>query len=154
VDEKMAYWMSGFTGAAQPFCDEPLIAAHIFQHAGSVKAGIAGGLFGGLTRRGMEKDNARRAGGLPDAVLIALGPSKVYVFEYSPSGTQLPMKPPLIVWPRTGIRVTSAAKRVASKLTIEAPDGQTYELESASMTGRMGKMTLEMFRLLSEPHAH
>jgi hypothetical protein len=153
LDEKLAYWMSGFTGAAQPYCDEPLIAAQIFQHAGSVKAGIARGLLGGIRPRRMEKEHARRAGGLPDVVLVAIGQTKVYVFEYSPAGTQLEMRPPLIVWSRAGIKVTSSSKRVASKLTIEDPGGLTYELESTSMTGRMGKMTLEMFRLLGDPNA-
>ena len=149
----MSYWMSGFTGAAQPFCDEQLIAAHIFQHAGSFKAGVARGLFGGLTSRVMQKENAERAGGLPDFVLIALGPTKIYVFRYAPRGAQLQLETPLYVWPRAQTKVTSTAKRVASKLTVEDPAGYAYALESTSMTGRMGKMTVEMFRLLADPQA-
>jgi hypothetical protein len=43
---------------------------------------------------------------------------------------------------------------VASKLTIRVKStGDRHELESTSMTGRLGKMTTEMFRLLADPQA-
>jgi hypothetical protein len=154
MDQKVAYWMSGYTAAAQPFCDEPLLAAQTFQGAGGFSSGVKRGLFGPLIGRRARDQAEDRAGGLPDMVLLAIGPTKVFVFAYKTSGTQLALEPPVRTWARPDVEVESDARRVASKLTIAIKStGDRHELESTSMTGRLGKMTLEMFRLLADPNA-
>ncbi len=147
----MAYWMSAYTQAAQPFCDEPLIAAHTFQAAGGFAAGIRSGLLMGWLTRRDRRELKDRSGGLPDTMLLAVGPTKVYVFEYRTRGLSLALGPPVRVWHRLDLEVTTRVRRVASELTIDVVStGEHHELESTSMTGRLGKMTREMFRLLDQ----
>lgn len=154
LDEKVAYWMSGYTKAAQPQCDEPVFAAQTFQGSGGFASGVKRGLFGVFAGRRERRATEERLGGLPDMVLIALGATKIYVFAYSPSGTSLELDAPVRVWNRDDIDVAYDTRRVASKLTIVVRStGERHELESTSMTGRLGKMTEEMFRLLSDPGA-
>lgn len=154
MDPKIAYWMSGYTEAAQPLCDEPLVAAQTFQGAGGFSSGVKRGLFGLWGSRRDRRDVQERLGGLPDTILMAIGPTRVFVFAYKTSGMQLALDPPVRVWRRDDIEVASDARRVASKVTITVKStGDRHELESTSMTGRLGKMTTEMFRLLANPRA-
>lgn len=152
MDREIHEWMASTIAAVQPYCDETLIAAHTFQGAGEWASAVSGGfLFGGLFRRA-PKDVRRRAGGLPDTVVLAIGPTKVYVFPYEMKGTRLVVPPPVRVWYRDDVLARGDKRLVASKLTIDVKStGDRHELESTSMTGRLGKMTLEMFRLLEDP---
>lgn len=148
----MAHWMWAYTQAAQPFCNEPVLAAQTFQAAGGFSAGIRSGfLLGWLTRRD-RRELKERSGGLPETVLLAVGPTKVFVFAYATRGLSLALAPPVRIWDRDDLEVTTQKRWVASKLTIDVfSSGEHHELESTSMTGRLGKMTLEIFRLLSQP---
>ncbi len=142
-------WMAPTIAAVQPYCDETIFAAHTFQGAGGWASGISNGLhFGGLFSRA-PRHVRERTGGLPDTVIVAVGPTKVFVFPYKTRRMQLDVGPPVRVWSREDIFVTSDRRRVASKLTIDVEStGDHHELESTSMTGRLGKMTLAMFDVL------
>ena len=152
MDEQLYEWMSPTIAAVQPFCDETIIAAGTFQGAGGWAWGIqSGALFGGLLRR-PPKDVRARTGGLPDTVILGVGSTKVFVFKYKVRGLHLDVEPPVRTWRRDDLVVETDTRRVASKLTIEvAPTGEVHELESTSMTGRLGKITREIFRLLEDP---
>ena len=152
MNQELYDWMAPTIAAVQPFCDETIFAAATFQGAGGWAWGISNGaLFGGLFGR-PPKDVRKRAGGLPDTVILAIGPTKVYVFAYRVKWMELDVDPPVRVWNRRDIVARSDARRVASKLTIEVGStGDRHELESTSMTGRLGKITREMFRLLDDP---
>jgi uncharacterized protein YqcC (DUF446 family) len=152
VDAQLYEWMAPTIQAVQPFCDEPLIAAGTFQGAGGWAWGIeSGALFGGLFRR-PPKDVRARAGGLPDTVILAVGSTKVFVFKYKARRLRLEVEPPVRTWKRDDLVVRTDTRRVASKLAIEvASTGEVHELESTSMTGRLGKITREIFRLLEDP---
>jgi uncharacterized protein YqcC (DUF446 family) len=149
VNSEIRDWMGPMIAAVQPYCDEELIAAHTFQAAG----GWASGVLSGLVYRGLFWRTPRhvreRTGGLPEMVILAVGPTKVFVFPYRTKRMQLDIGPPVRVWSRDDLRVTSKKRLVASKLTIDVSStGDHHELESTSMTGRLGKMTLAMFDLL------
>ncbi|HEV2756479.1 MAG TPA: YqcC family protein [Actinomycetota bacterium] len=152
MDEQLYEWMEPTIRAVQPFCDETIFAAATFQGAGGWGWGISNGLlFGGLFGR-PSKDVRKRAGGLPDTVIIAVGQTKIYVFEYKVKRMNLDVEPPVRVWDRRDVVARSDPRMVASKLTIDVPaTGDHHELESTSMTGRLGKITREMFRLLDDP---
>ena len=155
MDDKIQYWMSGYTQAAQPHCDESVFAAQTFQGAGGFASGVKRGLRGGWGSRRDNRTIEDRLGGLPDTVLIAIGATKVFVFEYKTAGTKLDLGDPVRVWRRDDLEVDTDERRAASKLTITVKStGDSHELESTSMTGRLGKMTLEMFRLLKDPQAN
>jgi uncharacterized protein YqcC (DUF446 family) len=150
VNPEIREWMGPMIAAVQPYCDETIIAAHTFQAA----RGWASGVLGGLLYRGPFPRPPRRvrerAGGLPETVILAVGPTKVFVFPYRTKRLQLDVGPPVRVWTRGDLRVTGKKRLVASKLTIDVEStGDHHELESTSMTGRLGKMTRAMFDLLA-----
>ena len=152
MNQELYEWMAPTIAAVQPFCDETIFAAGTLQGAGGWAAGISNGiLFSGLFSRA-PKHVRKRAGGLPDTVIVAIGPTKVFVFAYRVKRMQLDLDPPVRVWKRDDIVARSDVRRVASKVTIEVgSNGDRHELESTSMTGRLGKITKEIFRLLDDP---
>jgi uncharacterized protein YqcC (DUF446 family) len=156
VDEQLYEWMAPTIAAVQPYCDEPVMAAATFQGAGGWASGASGGLIGalaGTVLRRTPKDVRARAGGLPDTVILAVGPTKIFVFPYRTRWMRLIVGPPVRVWRRDDVEARTDVRMVASKLTIDvASTGDHHELESTSMTGRLGKITREMFRLLANPH--
>lgn len=147
-------WMAPTIDAVQPWCDDPLVAAGTFQVAGGWASGVGQGLLGALVGSvfGRTPKHVReRAGGLPDTVVLAVGETKVFVFTYRTKRMQLLIEAPVRVWRRDDLVVKTDVRRVASKLTIDVGStGDRHELESTSMTGRLGEITKEIFRLLEE----
>lgn len=154
MDAELRAWMAPTIEAVQPWCDDKIVAAGTFQVAGgwasAAGQGLLGALVGTVLRR-TPKHVRERAGGLPDTVILAVGENKVFVFPYKTKRLQLDVTPPVRVWRRDDLVVESDVRMVASKLTIDvAPTGDHHELESTSMTGRLGAITKEIFRLLEE----
>lgn len=149
MNDEIYSWMRPMIEAVQPWCDEPVIAAHTLQGAGGWASGISNGLlFGGLFSRAPRHVRAR-AGGLPDTIILAVGATKIFVFPYKTKGMRLDVGPPVRVWRRDDVAARGDKRRVASKLTIDVQStGDHHELESTSMTGRLGKMTEAIFQLL------
>lgn len=84
-------------------------------------------------------------------MIIAVGQTKVFVFAYRTKRLALDVRPPVRVWRRDDLAVDTDTRMVASKLTIDVRStGYHHELESTSMTGRLGKITREIFRLLGD----
>lgn len=138
--------------AVQPWCDEPIVAAHTFQVAGGWASGVSQGLIatlaGALFGR-TPKHVRERAGGLPETVILALGRTKVFVFAYRVRRMDLLVEAPVRVWRRNDLMVETDVRRVASKLTIDVlSTGDHHELESTSMTGRLGLITKGIFSML------
>jgi hypothetical protein len=78
----------------------------------------------------------------------------VYVFEYRQKRQSLDLQEPVAVWRRADLDVTYQRRRMSSPLVIDVRStGVHHELESTSMTGRLGKMTDEIARLLQDPAA-
>lgn len=154
MDARLSEWMEPTIAAVRPYCDEPVIAAGTFQVAGGWASSISSGLlFGGLFRR-PPKHVRKRSGGLPDTVILAVGETKIFVFPYRTKRLELEVGPPVRVWFRDDVVAHTDERMVASKLTIDVTStGDHHELESTSMTGRLGKITREIFRLLDPPEA-
>ena len=155
MDAQLYEWMAPTIEAVQPWCDEPLIAAGTFQVAGGWASAATQGTLGAIvgTVLGRTPKHVReRSGGLPDTVILAVGQSKIFVFPYRTKWWELDVGPPVKVWRRDDVVARSDVRMVASKLTIDVTStGDHHELESTSMTGRLGKITKEIFRLLDDP---
>lgn len=154
MDPELRSWMAPTIEAVQPWCDDPIVAAGTFQVAGgwasAAGQGLVGALVGTVLRR-TPKHVRERAGGLPETAILAVGETKVFVFPYKTKRMELDITPPVRVWHRNDLVVKTDVRMVASKLTIDvASTGDHHELESTSMTGRLGKITKEIFRLLEE----
>ena len=154
MNAELRSWMAPTIDAVQPWCDDPILAVGTFQVAGGWASAVSNGLLGTLVGSVFgrtPKHVRKRAGGLPETVIVAVGETKVFVFAYRVRRMQLLLEPPVRVWRRNDLVVRTDPRRVASKLTIDvASTGDRHELESTSMTGRLGKITGEIFRLLEE----
>lgn len=151
MDPEAPKWMAPTIAAVQPWCDEPVVAAGTFQVAGGWASGVSNGLIGALvgTVLGRTPKHVRERGGLPDTVILAVGPTKVFVFTYRTKRLELDVRAPVRVWRRNDLMVATDVRRVASKLTIDVlSTGDHHELESTSMTGRLGLITKGIFSIL------
>ena len=129
----------------QPLCDETISAVGMFRRGGAVTTKVAGragqlggGLVGSLAGRALAKQTAKtKAGGLPERVLLAVTPSKVYAFDYSfqiarkakdrESGTPTEAA----VWDRSALRCSATKQGTMTGLTIES-GGETSTLVGGS----------------------
>jgi len=155
MDEKTAKAMGDWVPVLEPFCDEPIWGAAIFQHSGLWAAGVSQGAMGGfggmLLGRSKAKQAAERSGGLPGYSVVAVGPSKVYVLEYTQRRKE-PYRGPVATWDREDLEVEVDVRRVASKARIHVRStGEVFELESTSMNGSMGRTVKAILQLLEDP---
>ena len=152
TEAELREWMAPTIEAVQPWCDDEVVAAGTFQVAGGWASGVTSGLIGslvGTVLRRTPRHVRERGGGLPDTVILAVGRNKVFVFTYRTRRLRLLVEPPVRVWRRDDLVVATDVRMVASKLTIDVTStGDHHELESTSMTGRLGEITREIFRLL------
>jgi hypothetical protein len=132
-EQKMAMMVDG----AQPHCDEPLTAAMICSHSGSMGNLLSSFVLahGGLTRTSE----------LPNPVLIAVGQNTVYAFKYKPSGFKVKVKKGSEVarWPLADITVESDEPGKVSQFAINVADESLYTLEVTTAMG--GREVYEMF---------
>lgn len=152
MDPRAPEWMAPMIASVQPWCDEPIVAAHTFQVAGGWASGVSNGVIGALAGwvfQRTPKHVRERAGGLPETVILALGRTKVFVFAYRVRRMKLRVEAPVRVWRRDDLMVETDVRMVASKLTIDVlSTGDHHELESTSMTGRLGLITKGIFSML------
>jgi len=133
-EQMMAMMVDG----AQPHCDEPLRAAMVCSHAGSMSAALVSSISrfgGGLTRTSR----------LPNPVLIAVGPETVYAFKYKPKGFKVKLKSGSEVarWPRrnTEIEVDAPGKITTQFALVTGPD-EVHPLEATTAMGGAGAFQL------------
>jgi hypothetical protein len=124
---------------------EPVEAVGMFRQGGataSVAAGRAALGFGGvggqlLTRSATSLARKKRAGGLPQRVLLAVTPTKLYAFDYSfeisRKRSEREARSPVeaAVWDRTEIRCATGKSGTMTTLTITSP----AEGENATLVG-------------------
>ena len=155
MDEKTAKEMADWVPVVPPFCDEPVWGAAMLQHGGTWAAGVSqgavGGLGGMLFGRSKAKENADRNAGLPGYTVLVVGPTKVYALEYTQRRKE-PYRGPVAVWDRNDLEAEVDVRRVASKLRLRVRStGETFDLESVSMNGSMGRVLKAILALLEDP---
>ena len=99
------------------------------------KAGLGGLVYAGLSLR-----NKKKAGGLPERVLIAATRSKVHVYKLK-IGREYSAGDEVAVWERAGLRASTERKMNVTMLTIESPG----EAEKVAGT-RSGSSTIRSAR--------
>lgn len=131
---------------AQPHCDEPLVSAMLCSHAGSLTAGLTSA----ITRVG---PGGTKTSDLPNPVLIAVGPTTIYAFKYTPRGFKVKVKSGSEVarWPRSSIQIESGDRgKLASQFALITEGGDVYALEVTTALG--GADAYELFlRSLQTP---
>jgi hypothetical protein len=112
---------------------EEIVAAAAFRQGGATASYAASKAGGGLVYAGIKLMRKKKAGGLPDKVMIAVTPDKVYAFKLK-VGRDYKLGDEVAVWDRGGILASSERKSGMTALTIESPsEGEKVTLVGISV---------------------
>ena len=119
--EKAEAWKAQLIETAQPHVGgEEIVAIGAFRRGGST-ASMAAGHLGGLAYAANSLLHKKRAGGLPQQVLLALTRDKLYALKAKPAGRKWKVKGEAAVWNRSDLRTSTEQKMGLTMLTIESP---------------------------------
>ncbi len=110
---------------------EEVVAAAGFRQGGATASMAASkAQLGGVVYAGIKMMRKKKAGGLPDKVMLAVTPAKVYAFKLK-VGRDYKLGDEVAVWDRGGLRVSTDRGSGMTALTIESP----AEGEKATLVG-------------------
>jgi hypothetical protein len=110
--------------------EEVLAAAGFRQGGASANYVASKAQMGGLVYAGIKMLRKKKAGGLPEKVMLAVTPEKLYAFKLS-VGRSYKLGDEVGLWERAGLKVSSDASGGMTSLTIESPASG----EKASLVG-------------------
>ncbi len=131
--EQAAEWKQKLLELAAPHVDgEEVLAAAAFRRGGATASTIASkAQLGGLVYAGVKMFNKKKAGGLPERVVLVATPAKLYAFNLGYKGRDYKLKGEAAVWDRAGLQFSSERKSGMTALTISSPS----EGEKATLVG-------------------
>jgi hypothetical protein len=101
---------------------EELVAAAAFRRGGASASMVASkAQLGGIVYAGIKMFNKKKAGGLPERVVLALTPDRLYAFDLGFKGRDYKLKGEARVWERAGLKVSSEQSSGMTAVTIESP---------------------------------
>ena len=111
---------------------EEVIAAAAFRRGGaSASFAISKAQLGAVAYAANKLFNKKKAGGLPERVMLALTPQRLYAFNLGFRGRDVKLKEEVAVWERSGLRCSTERSSGMTALTIESP----AEGEKATLVG-------------------
>lgn len=130
--EQVAEWREKLRQLAGQRVDEEVLAAAPFRHGGAAtRYAISKLQLGGIAYAGSKLLSKKKAGGLPDRLMLVVTPTKLYAFKYGMRGSNYKLKDEAAVWERAGLRVSADRSGNMTALTIESP----AEGEKATLVG-------------------
>jgi hypothetical protein len=130
--DQVVEWREKFRALASERVDEEVLAAAPFRHGGAgTRYAISKLQLGGIAYAGSKLLSKKKAGGLPDQLMLVVTPTKLYAFTYKFKGRSYKIKDEAAVWERSGIRVSTDRSSGMTALTIESP----AEGEKATLVG-------------------
>jgi hypothetical protein len=130
---------------------EELLAAGAFRRGGASGSYAASKVGGGLAYAAVSLARKKKAGGLPQQILLAVTPDNIYAFELKFKGRSYTAKREVAVWQRPGLRISSSPKMGLTQITIESPaEGEKATLVPIGV--KDDPVNLEVIRLLEEAH--
>jgi hypothetical protein len=132
--EQVVEWRQKFKDlAAQHTHGEEVVAAAAFRQGGATASYAASkAQLGGIVYSAIKLLRKRQAGGLPEKLMLAVTPGKLYALDLGFRGRDYKIKGEAAVWDRAGLRID--AKKGSSgmtALTIASP----AEGEEATLVG-------------------
>ena len=110
---------------------EEVVAAAGFRQGGATANYVASkAQLGGLVYAGIKMMRKKKAGGLPDKVMLAVTPDRLYAFKLS-VGRSYKLGDEVAVWERPALQVSTDSSGGMTALTIESP----AEGEKATLVG-------------------
>jgi hypothetical protein len=130
---------------------EELVAAGAFRRGGASGSYAASKAGGGLVYAAVALGRKKKAGGLPDKVLIAVTPENLYAFKLKVGRKGYTAEKEVARWQRSGLRVSSSEKMGLTNITIESPaEGEKVTLVPIGV--KDDDVNVEVIKLLEEAH--
>jgi hypothetical protein len=131
-EDQVAEWRQQCRDLVAPSVNgEEVVAAAGFRQGGATANYVASkAQLGGLVYAGIKMMRKKKAGGLPDKVMLAVTPNKLYAFKLS-VGRGYKLGDEVATWERPGIRIGTDRSSGMTALTIESP----AEGEKATLVG-------------------
>ena len=130
---------------------EELVAVGAFRRGGATQSFAASKAGGGLVYAAVALGRKKKAGGLPDKVLLAVTPERLYAFKLKIGRKGSTAEKEVAVWERSGLRIGSAPSGGLTAITIESPaEGEKVTLVPIGV--RDDPVSTEVIRLLVEAH--
>jgi hypothetical protein len=134
-DKQVQEWREKCRELVEPrVAGEEVVAAAGFRQGGATANYVASkAQLGGAVYAGIKMLRKKKAGGLPDKVMIAVTPAKVYAFKLK-VGRDYKLGDEVAVWDRGGIVASSDRSGGMTALTIESPsEGEKVTLVGISV---------------------
>jgi hypothetical protein len=130
--EQVIEWREKLRQLAADHVDEEVLAAAPFRHGGAgTRMAISKLQLGGIAYAGSKLLSKKKAGGLPDQLMLVVTPTRLYAFKYGFKGRNYKIKDEAAVWERAGLRISTDRSGSMTALTIESP----AEGEKATLVG-------------------
>jgi hypothetical protein len=131
--EQAAEWKQKLLELAGPHVNgEEVLAAAAFRRGGATASMVASkAQLGGLVYAGVKMFNKKKAGGLPERVVLAATADRLYAFNLGYKGRDYKLKGEAAVWERAALRFSTEQKSGMTALTISSPS----EGEQATLVG-------------------
>jgi hypothetical protein len=101
---------------------EEVLAAGAFRRGGAAASMVASkAQLGGLVYAGIKMFNKKKAGGLPERVMLAATPRRLYAFKLGFKGRDYKIGDEVAVWERAGLNVSTERATGMTALTISSP---------------------------------
>lgn len=115
---------------AQSKLSEPVEAAALFRRGGSAaKMAISQTGIGAVAYAGAALFAKKKAGGLPDKVLLAATATKIHAYKAKPKGSKWVARDEVAVWDRAGLQISSKPAMGVTMIEIESPaEGEKVSL--------------------------
>ncbi|HVD86341.1 MAG TPA: hypothetical protein VNB59_02945 [Solirubrobacterales bacterium] len=122
-DEQAAEWRQQLHDlVASDVNGEEVLCAAAFRRGGATASMVASkAQLGGIVYAGIKMLNKKKAGGLPERVVLAVTPDKLYAFNLGFKGRAYRNKGEAAVWDRPGLKISTAPASGMTALTIESP---------------------------------
>jgi hypothetical protein len=135
-DEQVVEWRQKMRDLVAPHVQgEEVVSAAAFRRGGAAAGMVASkAQLGGLVYAGVKLLNKKKAGGLPERVMLAVTPARLYALNFGFKGRDYKIKDEVAVWERAGLNVSTERKSGMTALTIESPaEGEKVTLVGAGV---------------------
>jgi hypothetical protein len=135
TDEQVAQYRQMSIDEARPHVNgEEVLAAAGFRRGGAAASYAASKAGGGIPYAIVGLFRKKKAGGLPQHVMLAVTPTKLYAFKRKQRGSKLIITDEVAVWDRAGLQISTNASGGMTQLTISSPtEGEKATLVGASI---------------------
>jgi hypothetical protein len=118
-----------------PHCGgEEIVAAGLFRRGGASASYAASKMGGGLVYAAVGLARKKRSGGMPEKVILAVTPTKLYAFSYGHKRSGYSVKKEVAVWSRDDIACSTSQAGGMTALTVSSPsEGEKIRLVGGSI---------------------